>query len=108
MLEYLDGVQVHLDDVLVAEQRGTRNRQPEAGAAAIPQNGVKFRESKCQFRKLDVTYLDHRSDRQGLYPIEKNLEAIRDTPTRRNVSELRSFLRLSHITTGCFPICPPS
>ncbi|KAM7306813.1 uncharacterized protein ISCGN_010472 [Ixodes scapularis] len=83
MLADLEGVQVYLDDVLVAEQPGTDNLSRVL--QRFRDMGVKLRRSKCQFRKPDITYLGHQIDKEGLHPIEKNLEAIRDAPTPSNV-----------------------
>ena len=46
------------------------------------------------FMSESVNYLGHRIDQEGLHPTEEKLEAIRDAPKPRNVTELRSYLGL--------------
>ena len=41
-----------------------------------------------------MEYLGHRIDAQGLHPTSDKLLAIKDAPSPRNVTELRSFLGL--------------
>lgn len=48
-------------------------------------------KAKCKFRVKAVEYMGHRIDGTGLYPTEKNLEAIIKAPELRNVSEMCSF-----------------
>ena len=41
-----------------------------------------------------VAYLGHRIDAQGLHPLPEKVEAIKEAPTPRNVTELKSYLGL--------------
>lgn len=91
VLQGLSGAQAYLDDVLVSERAGSDDVL-KAVLQRFRESGVKLRLDKCKFRQVSVTYLGHRIDRQGLHPIEKNVEAITEAPSPKNVAELRSFL----------------
>lgn len=88
----LPGVQAYLDDVLVSKGKSDNGEQLKRVLEWFREHGVKLRIDKCKFRQPSVTYLGHRIERQGLHPIEKNVDAVMQAPRPRNVSELRSFL----------------
>ena len=50
-----------------------------------------------------VTYLGHRIDAEGQHPLSDKLEAVREAPVPRNVSELRSFLGLLNYYRNFLP-----
>lgn len=41
-----------------------------------------------------VEYLGYKIDAEGLHPVEEKVKAIRDAPSPRNVTELKSYLGL--------------
>ena len=41
-----------------------------------------------------VSYLGHKIDAEGLHPLSDKLQAVKEAPTPRNVSELKSYLGL--------------
>ena len=41
-----------------------------------------------------VSYLGHKIDAEGLHPLPDKLQAVKEAPTPRNVSELKSYLGL--------------
>lgn len=92
MLAGLPGVQAYLDDVLVSEKSADNGARLKAVLQRFREHGVKLRHDKCSFSQASVTYLGHRIDRLGLHPTEKNVEAIVNAPSPRNVGELRSFV----------------
>ncbi|XP_064487305.1 uncharacterized protein K02A2.6-like [Ornithodoros turicata] len=91
ILHGIPGVQAYLDDVLLAE-RGHDDKVLEAVLQRFREHGVKLNKQKCCFKKTSVEYLGHRIDGEGIHPMEKNLQAIKDAPLPKNISELRSFL----------------
>ena len=59
---------------------------------------------KCQFMAPSVTYLGgHQIDLEGLHPAEDKIQAIRDAPAPRNVTELKAFLGLFQFYSKYIP-----
>lgn len=85
----------YLDDILVA---GENEKDHLATLSVVFERlekaGFKLNASKCQFEKSSVTYLAHKIDADGLHPTDKKLQAIRDAPIPKDVTQLKSFLGL--------------
>jgi len=54
--------------------------------------GLRVKRSKCEFLRPSVTYLGHRIDADGLHPLPDRVRAIKDAPTPKSVTELKSYL----------------
>jgi len=54
--------------------------------------GLRLNREKCLFLKPCIEYLGHVIDEKGLYPTDDKIEALKDAPTPKNVTQLRSFL----------------
>ena len=50
-----------------------------------------------------MIYLGHRVDQEGLRPTEDKVEAIREAPEPRNVTELKAFLGLLNYYSHFLP-----
>lgn len=88
-LVYLDDVVIFSDTVEqhLADLRAVFERLRAAG--------LKVKVSKCKFFAKEVDYLGHSISSEGVKPKGKNIEAIRDLPEPRNVTELRRFLGMA-------------
>ena len=60
----------------------------------LMQSGLRARKEKCLFMVPSVSYLGHKIDAEGLHPLPDKLQAVKEAPTQRNVSELKSYLGL--------------
>ncbi|GBG76277.1 hypothetical protein CBR_g22025 [Chara braunii] len=56
----------------------------------------KINAKKCDWAKTQVLYLGHGLDGDGVKPEDSKIAAIRDWPTPRTLTELRSFLGLAN------------
>ncbi|GBG90326.1 hypothetical protein CBR_g50575 [Chara braunii] len=56
----------------------------------------KINPKKCEWAKTQVLYLGHVLDGDGIKPEDSKIAAIRDWPTPRTLTELRSFLGLAN------------
>nr|XP_037288773.1 uncharacterized protein K02A2.6-like [Rhipicephalus microplus] len=92
ILQGLPGMQEYLDDVLIAKEGDSQNRNLMAVLERFREHGIKLRADKCRVSESSVTYLGHRIDANELHPMEKNVDAIRLAPSPQSVCELRSFL----------------
>jgi hypothetical protein len=52
------------------------------------------KESKCEFGMTEMLYLWHVIGKNGVQVHQENIRAIIEWPTPRNVTELKSFLRI--------------
>ena len=60
----------------------------------LKSKGFGLKKTKCHFMKTTVDYLGHVIDANGLHTSPKKCQAITETPTPTNVTELRSLLGL--------------
>ncbi|GBG68475.1 hypothetical protein CBR_g3020 [Chara braunii] len=56
----------------------------------------KINAKKCEWAKTQVLYLGHVLDGDGIKPEDSKIAAIRDWPTPRTLTKLRSFLGLAN------------
>ena len=68
--------------------------------------GLKLNRSKCFFLRPRIEYLGYAIDEEGLHPTEEKVKAIKEAPTPKNVTELRSFLGIINYYGRC-RICLP-
>ncbi|GBG66385.1 hypothetical protein CBR_g60037 [Chara braunii] len=90
-------VVVYLDDILVF----SRTLQEHQGhlrqvLEKLREANFKINAKKCEWAKTQVLYLGHVLDRDGIKPEDSKIAAIRDWPTPRTLTELRSFLGLAN------------
>ena len=64
----------------------------EAVFTRLQGNNLKLKASKCEFFKLQVTYLGHVVSYAGIQTETKKLEALKSWPVPKNVKEVRSYL----------------
>ncbi|GBG84049.1 hypothetical protein CBR_g37925 [Chara braunii] len=86
-------VVVYLDDILVFSKTLDEHQ------GHFRQVLEKLREAnfkKCDWAKTQVLYLGHVLDGDGVKPEDSKIAAIRDWPTPRAFTELRSFLGLAN------------
>ena len=93
LLRGCKGVSVYLDNILITGSNATEHLENldqilEKFASA----GIRLNRAKCAFMLPKVEYLGHIIDEHGLHPTEEKVKAIKESPTPKNVSELRAFL----------------
>ena len=66
----------------------------EAVLSKLQTVGLRVKQEKCIFLASSVEYLGHLIDAIGLHPLPAKVQAIREVPVPRNVSELKSYLGL--------------
>ena len=93
LMQGLKGVATYLDDILITgatteEHLYNLNLVLERLAAA----NLRVNREKCFFLQPRLVYLGHTIDKHGIHPTEDKIAAIKDAPTPKDVSQLRSFL----------------
>ena len=93
ILKGIPYVHAYLDDILVTGTSESEHLQIlEQVLTRLEEVGIRLKESKCQFLLPSVEYLGYRISGNGIQPTEEKLRAIRDAPTPRDLSQLKSFL----------------
>ncbi|GBG77427.1 hypothetical protein CBR_g23876 [Chara braunii] len=90
-------VVVYLDDILVfsktlQEDQGHLRQVLEK----LREANFKANAKKCKWAKTQVLYVGHVLDGDGIKPKDSKIAAIRDWPTPRTLTELRSFFGLAN------------
>ncbi|GBG58972.1 hypothetical protein CBR_g24321 [Chara braunii] len=91
------GLVVYLDDILVfsktlQEHQGNLQQVLEK----LREANFKINAKKCEWAKTQVLYLGHVLDGDGVKPEDCKIATIRDWPTPRTLTELRSFMGLAN------------
>ena len=58
----------------------------------IYDNGLRLKLQKCVFMQGEVAYLGLKINKDGVFPVEEKIVAIKNPEQPKNVSELKSFL----------------
>lgn len=93
ILQGLPGVQVYLDDLVVAEKKGNCDTLRRV-FQRLREAGVKLHPRKCRFRQQEVEFLGHRISAKGLKPKTENIDALLRMPRPTCVAELRALVGL--------------
>ena len=81
------------DDILIGGRDEEENLKIlEDVLTRLGRHNVHLKLEKCQFLKPRVVYLGFEFDATGIRPVESKIDAVRNAPTPKNVSELKSFL----------------
>ena len=85
------------DDVLVGGNHIKENLKNVGEVfERLQKYNVRLNLKKCVFLKKQVVYLGLRVDGDGLHPVEGKIDAIKNAPVPKDVSELLSFLGITH------------
>ena len=95
VLRGIPNVIVYIDDILVTGV----NDQDHLKTLSIvldrlEKAGFRAQKSKCRFMVPSVSYLGHLIDQVGLHPLQEKVKAVKEAPSPKNVSELKSYLGL--------------
>ncbi|XP_039664152.1 uncharacterized protein K02A2.6-like [Perca fluviatilis] len=93
LLQGIPYVATYLDDILVTGATEARHLENlEQVLKRLSDAGLRLKREKCVFMAPSVTYLGHSITAEGLRPVEDKVRAIKETPSPKNITELRSFL----------------
>ena len=56
--------------------------------------GLKLKESKCDFFKIEIHYLGHLISLEGIHPLMEKLDTIHNMPRPKAPKEIKQFLGL--------------
>ena len=92
ILQDLDGVICHMDDILVhAPEEITHDKRVRAVLQRLQEAGITLNE-KCEFSQKSVKFLGHVIDANGIHADPAKTTAIKDFPAPTTVTELQRFM----------------
>ena len=84
---------IYLDDIIVFSKTPEEHIERLRGMfEKLAAAGLRLKPSKCKFCKSQVTYLGHIVSKDSIKTDPKNIEAIKNWPVPKAVTEVRSFL----------------
>ena len=90
---YLNWCIIYLDDIIIHARTPEEHLERlEAVFERLKKAGLKLKPSKCTFFRDRIAYLGHIVSKQGIEADPKKIEAIRNWPQPKTVTEVRSFL----------------
>uniref|UniRef100_A0A3B3CEF0 Gypsy retrotransposon integrase-like protein 1 n=1 Tax=Oryzias melastigma TaxID=30732 RepID=A0A3B3CEF0_ORYME len=93
VIDSLEGVVCHMDDVLVwGRTQEEHDSRLHGVLKRLQEAGISLNVEKCDLSKQEVTFLGHVITTNGISPDPSKTEAVRKMKEPTNVSELRSFL----------------
>jgi hypothetical protein len=90
-------VVVYLDDILIYSRNlEEHNAHVKTILSLLRDNHLYGKMSKCSFFQEQVEFLGHVVDKHGVHMDDNKLTAIKEWPTPKTVTDLRSFLGLAN------------
>ncbi len=84
---------IYLDDIIIySETIEDQLVRLEAVFEKLRAEGLKLKPSKCDFFKRKLKYLGHVVSKEGVEPDPDKIKAVREWPTPKTVTAVRSFL----------------
>ena len=93
LLQGIPHVVVRVDDIFVSGKDDPDHlANLEAVLSRLSTSGLKLRLAKCLFMQPEVTYCGYVISGDGIQPVAAKVDAIRNAPEPKDVSQLRAFL----------------
>ena len=95
VLGRIPGIAIFLDDILISGKTKQEHLEKlKLVLRKLEDAGLKLSKAKCTWVTEQVEYLGYRIDASGIHPTNEKLEAIRDAPAPKDVSQLKAYLGL--------------
>jgi len=93
LLQGIPHVVVRIGDILVTGKDDVDHlANLEMVLSRISTAGLKLRLEKCLFMRPKVTYCGYEITRDGIQPVAAKVDAIKNAPEPKDLSQLRAFL----------------
>ena len=111
MVEDLDGVEVIMDDVIIAGDESTHDERLQKFLERASEKGLKLNKAKCRIRQKEVPYVGHLLNAEGLKIDPQKIKAIQEMPepeSKEDVKWLLGFIQfLSQYLPGLSTVDAP-
>ncbi len=82
-----------MDDILVSGEDDTAHLDNLSSVLSrLLEAGLRLRQDKCCFMQPEVIYCGYGINGEGVYPVAAKVDAIKNAPAPRDVTQLRAFL----------------
>ena len=92
MVEDLDGVEVIMDDVIIAGDESTHDEHLQKFLERASRKGLKLNKEKCRIRQKEVPYVGHLLTADGLKIDPQKIEVIQEMPEPESKEDVKRFL----------------
>ena len=93
LLQGIPHVVVRMDDILVSGEDETAHLDNLSSVLSrLLEAGLRLRQEKCCFMQPEVIYCGYGINGEGVYPVAAKVDAIKNAPAPRDVTQLRAFL----------------
>ncbi|KAK3087172.1 hypothetical protein FSP39_002564 [Pinctada imbricata] len=113
LLQGIPNVLIRVDDILITGKTTVDHLKTlQEVFERLKNAGIRLKRRKCIFMAPEVVYLGHKINAKGVFPVKDKVEAIKNAPQPRNVSELKAFLGmlnyyhrfLPNLSTELYPL----
>ena len=92
MVEDLDGVEVIMDDVIIAGDESTHDQRLHEFLERASAKGLKLNKEKCKIRQKEVPYLGYLLTAEGLKIDPQKIKAIHEMLEPKNKEDMKRLL----------------
>ena len=95
VLQGIPKVIVYIDDILITGSTDKEHLETlEKVLYKLKEAGIHLKRDKCFFLQESVVYLGYKIDKNGIHPLAEKVEAVKNAPEPKNITELKSYLGL--------------
>lgn len=95
LLQGIPKVMVYIDDILITGSTDKEHLETlEKVLSKLKEAGIHLKRDKCFFLQESVVYLGYKIDKNGIHPLTEKVEAVKNAPEPKNMTELKSYLGL--------------
>ena len=95
VLQGIPKVIVYIDDILITGSTDKEHLETlEKVLYKLKEAGIHLNKDKCFFLQESVVYLGYKIDKNGIHPLAEKVEAVKNAPEPKNITELKSYLGL--------------
>ena len=95
VLKGLKFTMTHLDDIIFSQNELQCLEHLEIVFSRLREAGLKMKQSKCDFFKSEIHYLEHLISPEGISPLLDKLDSIKHMPVPSSMKEIKQFLGLT-------------
>ncbi|CAH8552923.1 unnamed protein product [Schistosoma margrebowiei] len=106
LLRDMPFAQGYIDDLLIASPNlQSHEEHVRAVLKRLNEHGINIHQSKCVFGVQTLEFLGHTISPEGIKPIKKEVDTIKQYPIPSSLTQMRSFLGLINFYRRFIPGC---
>ena len=95
VLRGIPSAYTYIDDILIASSNPEQHLQDLPTVFdRLTMHGIVINPNKCLLSVIELNFLSHYIDQQGITPLPEKIQAIRDFPQPQSQQQLRQFIGL--------------